>query len=53
MPVGISLMGKKHSERTLFRLAQALERELAQDVEKEVGRRGNAEGRYVGDLRRR
>ena len=53
MPVGISLMGKKHSERTLFRLAQALERELAQDVEKEVGRCGNAEGRYVGDLRRR
>jgi aspartyl-tRNA(Asn)/glutamyl-tRNA(Gln) amidotransferase subunit A len=43
MPVGISLMGRKRSEGTLFLLAYALEQELREDVRKEVGGNGKRE----------
>ena len=38
LPVGLSLMGKKRAEKTLFRAAFALESELKPFVGKEVGR---------------
>ena len=49
MPAGISLMGRKRSEGALFRLAAALERELADDVRKETGNRGTDSRGYVRD----
>ena len=50
MPVGISLMGKKRSEGALIRLAAALERELEDDVRREVGAYGDVGERYVRPL---
>ena len=38
LPVGISFMGKKRSEKTLFRAAYALESELSAFLGREVGR---------------
>jgi aspartyl-tRNA(Asn)/glutamyl-tRNA(Gln) amidotransferase subunit A len=54
MPVGISLMGGKRSEGTLFLLAYALEQELREDVRKEVGQNGqngrNGNDPYAGRI---
>ena len=38
LPVGVSFMGKKRSEKTLFRAAYALEAELSAFLGREVGR---------------